>query len=148
MEEPVEEVVTRPRRRGEPRPEPEPQPEPAAEQEPAVAEVEAEAEAEQPEPQPTDEPEPEPQAPPAPLAAQVAQLVQAALPVAEITRQCSFCFAQMPLSQLDQVGPLMLQCKDASACAERAAASGMYPMDERLLEQDIASFENRSGALR
>lgn len=68
--------------------------------------------------------------------------------VAEITRQCSFCFASQPLSQLDDLGPLMRRCKDAAACAERAASSGMYPQDERLLEQNLSAWEVQQGALR
>ncbi len=56
--------------------------------------------------------------------------------------------SSQPLSQLDDLGLLMRRCKDAEACAERAAASGMFPQDERALEQDIASFVTRQGALR
>ena len=142
--------ITRPRRRGEPRPEPQPAPapepaavadelaeehEPADDQDLALAEVEQQLQQRAPQAQPQPEP---PAAPPVP----------AALPVADAPLACSFCFAQVPRSQLDDLGPLMRRCKGATACAARAEASMMYPMSEHELEQDIASFENRSGALR
>lgn len=61
---------------------------------------------------------------------------------------CSFCFTSQPLSLLDDLGPLMRQCKDAAACTQRAEASGMHPQDGRLLEQNLATFEARQRALR
>lgn len=113
----------------------------------AQAEV-AEVQAEQERPQPPVQPQPQPQPAQALPEPQAAQQVQAAQPVAEITRMCAFCFTQQPLSQLDDLGPLQRRCKDAAGCAQRAAASGFYPQDERALEQDLASFETRQGALR
>lgn len=133
VDEQTEEVV-RPRRRGEPRP-PAPEPQPEPEPMPAGA-VEAQE-------QPPALPEPQPvQAPPKPQAAQPAQAA------AVVMRVCSFCQARMPLADLDQVAPMMLQCRDAEVCAQRAAGSGMYAMDERELEMGLAIFETGQGALR
>ena len=54
----------------------------------------------------------------------------------------------MPLAELDQVAPMMLTCRDAEACAQRAAASGFYPLDESQLEEGLAIWEVQQGAIR
>lgn len=80
--------IIRPRRRGEPRPEPEPSVPAEVGGQAEASEVEAEQPPAQLPVQPLAEPEPPP-----------AQPVQAAQPVAEITRACSFCFTQQPLAR-------------------------------------------------
>ncbi len=103
-------------------------------------EPQAEVVEEQEQPAPPEPVQPEPPAPP--------PEPQPAAAMAGIVRACSFCGARVSLADLDQVAPMMFQCKDTDACMQRAAMSGLYPQDERALEQDLASFESRQGALR
>jgi hypothetical protein len=53
--------------------------------------------------------------------------------------------ARRDLSELRQ-DEASIRCADQEACAQRAAASGIYPQSEHELE--ISARESRSGALR
>lgn len=65
----------------------------------------------------------------------------------DLTRTCGYCCSRRPLAELGQLGT-GFRCLDLGACQQRAEASGIYPVTEYELEQQLAVREAMSGAVR